>query len=446
MIYSRHLTSNVRQILTGSHPWGSLVEQIAFGPFCLDVASTRLTREGVELALRPRAFHALKTLLHNSGRHVDYEQMLREAWEGNTVSRHTVAVTIGEVKKVLRECGSWISYRPKLGYRLEVPQSDDLIRKAWHFWKRLTRDGFEKALDCFQRAALEDSADPRAFEGSSLTYLTLGAAGMKPPRDMSRAFLEAHNQAVALAGLTPELRSDRGHGLHIFEHRMDEAEAELQQSLRERQWVTTYLRLTMLYIADGRLDAAVEILNEAYGVDALDPMLPVMEINVRFCRREFERAVACGRKALELHPYVQFAPAFYAQALEYAGHAREALEQYRRASLLSPDLPWVRALEGACMARNGRRPQALRILDELQRLRAAEYVDAYYLALLLDAIGDRDEAFRELERAREENSSAMHILHIDPKMDSLRQDPRWERLRQQLPGGAALPQTVGSAA
>src|SRR5215471_6765491 len=118
---------------------------MAFGPFFLNAACTRLSRDNVELDLRPQALHVLKVLIQNSGKHVDYEQMIREAWEGTLVSRHTVAVTVGEVKKALREYGSWITYRPKLGYRLEVPHSEDLIRKGWHFWNRQTREGLEKA-------------------------------------------------------------------------------------------------------------------------------------------------------------------------------------------------------------------------------------------------------------------------------------------------------------
>jgi tetratricopeptide (TPR) repeat protein len=195
---------------------------------------------------------------------------------------------------------------------------------------------------------------------------------------MYPAFLEAHGQAVALAGLTPELRSDRGHGLHIFEHKMAEAEAELLQSKREKQWLPTYIRLTMLYAAAGRLDEALDVLAEAHAVDPLAPMLPATETNIRFCRREFDHAVVCGKKALELHPYLQFARVFYAQALEYAGKVEEACEQYRLAGILSPDLPWLRALEATCLARHGGRKQASRILHEMEKARATEYVDAHH--------------------------------------------------------------------
>ncbi len=408
------------------------MEQLVFGPFCLDLASARLIRDGIDLELRPQAFQALKTLLQNSGRPVDYDQMIRQAWEGNLVSRHTVAVTVGEVKKALRECGSWISYRPKLGYRLEVPGCDDLIRKGWHFFNQRTRDGLENALDCFEQAARENRTDPRPLEATTLVYLTLGAAGMRSPRDMASRFRDAHARAIALAGWTPELRSDWGHALHMFERNAQEAEEHLLQSRREKQLLRTYIRLAMLYTAENRLDTALEILSEAQSVEPLGPMLPATEINIRFFRREFDCAVACGRKAVELHPYLQLARAFYGQALEFTGRGEDALEQYRIACTLSPDLPWLRALEAACLARNGQPRQATRIHAALEQLRRTEYVDAYYMALLRDALGDRDAAFAELHRAVEENSCALPILAMDPKMDWLRQDRRFEPIRLSL--------------
>ena len=93
--------------------------ELGFGPFSVDLAAGRLVRQGTELKLRPRAFQALKTLALHSGTCVNYEQMIAEAWEGVSVSNHTVDVTIGEVKKVLNEYAGWITHRRKLGYCLE---------------------------------------------------------------------------------------------------------------------------------------------------------------------------------------------------------------------------------------------------------------------------------------------------------------------------------------
>src|ERR1700690_2269496 len=96
------------------------MEQIIFGPFRLDTTTRTLLRDGRELELRPQAFHALRALIHNRGRYVGYAQMINQAWDGNLVSKHTVAVTIGEVKKILGEFGAWISNRPNLGSRRGV--------------------------------------------------------------------------------------------------------------------------------------------------------------------------------------------------------------------------------------------------------------------------------------------------------------------------------------
>lgn len=417
---------------------GAFVSQLTFGVFCVDNTSNRLLRDGLEVELRPQALGVLRVLLQNCGRPVDYGQMIREAWNGVQVSRHTVAVTVGEVKRALREYGAWITCRPGLGYRLEVPESEALIRKGWHFLGHRTREALERARDCFEQAVRADSADFRAFEGLSRTYLTLGTIGMRPPREVYPAFQAAHRQAVALAGLTPMLRADRAYGLHMFERKLAEAETELLEALREQPSLASiYVRLTMLYTALDRMNDALSALDAAYAADALMPMLPATEVAVRFCRREFNCAVECGRKAVELHPYLQLGRVYYAQALEYAGHIQEALAQYRGACVICPDVPWLRALEGACLARHGQRQAAATILSELERIRAAEYVDAYHMAILREALGHRDAAFDELERAYEENSAALSILKVDPKMDPLRADRRFARWQELAAQAAA---------
>jgi len=409
------------------------MENVAFGPFRLDLSGNRLLRDGTELELRPQALHALRALIQNSGRHVGYEQMISQAWDGNLVSKHTVAVTINEVKKVLGEYGGWIRYRPKLGYRLDVPKSDDSLKKAWHFWNHRTREGFEKALQCFQQATVESVEDFRAFEGLALSYLALGTYCMRSPREMYKGFLQAHGRAVALCGLTPELRADRAHGLHLFERRLEEAEMELLQAQREKPDAPeVYVRLTMLYATLGRLDDALEVLHQACGNHLLWPTVPAHEILIRVCRREFDQAVACGERALELHPYLYLGRMFYGEALESLGRTEDALAQYRVAAVVSPDLPWLRAMEARCLAKSGRCREAQDILDYLEDVRMTEYVDAFYIALLKDALGRRDEAFTELERAFQEGSVMFFLMDVDPRLDKLRSDPRFALLRERV--------------
>jgi DNA-binding winged helix-turn-helix (wHTH) protein len=416
------------------------MEKLAFGPFSVDPAGQRLRRGSVELELRPQAFRALNVLIKNNGQYVHHQQMISEAWGGISVSRNTVAVTIAEVKKVLQEYGSWIHCRPKLGYRLEVPRGEDLIRVGWHLWERRTREGLEKALTCFQQAADEDSTNFRAFEGIALSYLLLCTYGMRPPLEAYPKFLEAHQRAVAIGGLTAALRSDRGHALHICERKLPEAESDLLHALREEPKLgTIYVRLAVLYCTMGRLDEALDVVRQGRAADPLGVVLPSTETFVRLCRREFDAAVVCGKAALDLHPYQHMGRAHYAQALEATGQIEEALAQHRLVSVMSPDLPSLRALEAGCLGRNGRTAEAAAILDDLQRVRETDYVDAYYISLLSEALGRRDAAFEELQRACRENSAALFMLNVDSRTDGLRKEARFKRLQRKLFDAGARP-------
>jgi tetratricopeptide (TPR) repeat protein len=167
-------------------------------------------------------------------------------------------------------------------------------------------------------------------------------------------------------------------------------------------------------------------------VDPLFPVLPAVEVSVQFYSRNYEAAITCGRKSLELHPYILVGRCYYAQALEYGGFVEEALKEYRTARALLPGLNWLRNLEAACLAKNGRKAEAEALRKEIEKSRKTEYIDAFYMALLYDALGQRDRAFAELNRAVTENSITLCLLNVDPKMDDLRKDPRFAALRQRV--------------
>ena len=403
--------------------------EIIIGPFTLDTMSGRMLRDGAEIRLRPQALQALEVLLRNTGRPVSYEQMIAEAWKGTHVSKHTVDVTVGEVKKTLGEYGRWITHRPKAGYRLEVPTSEEFVRKGWHFLNRRTREGTELAIQCFEHASAECPGDTRAYEGLSTCYLMLATFGVRPPAEVYPKFLETHEQAAALGGLRPELRANRGHGLHLFEQQLEQAEAEFQAAIAEKPSLgTAYVRASLLYVTMDRLDDASAMLDRCQAKDPLVPTLPATTVLLRFWRRDFDAAIAYGKQAIELHPYLQIVRVNYAQALEFSGRLPDALAQYKLASVMSPDLPWLRALEATCLAKMGQMTSAQDILEELEHLRRSEYVDAFYQCVLRQALGHHAQAMNELERAVDENSAFLYSMNVDPKMDVFRGDPRYQRL------------------
>lgn len=412
---------------------GPVREQpMALGPFRIDTANRRLFRDGIGLELRPQAFRALEVLIENRGRLVEYSQLIREAWDGLQVSKHTVAVTVNEVKDALGAYGSWITCRPKLGYLLEVPETSELIRRGWHFLNLYTRAGFEKALQCFERAAEADRADLQAFAGIASTYLMLGAFLMRAPRHIRGPFQAAYNRALSLSGSTPELRADRAWALLIFGRQPVQAEAELRELRKLLPGLPqVHIRLALTHMAQGELESAAGVMMQAQASDVLFPELTFTGTLLRLFRREFQLAAQWGKDNLDLHPGSQVGRVFYAEALEHAGCPGEALAQYRLAASMSPDISWIRAQEARFLARQGHVSKANAILHQLRRARETEYVDAYFLALLLDALGKPEEALGELERARNEDSYALLFIDVDPKADGLRKLPQFENWRHQ---------------
>jgi len=403
--------------------------EFTFGPFVLHTVSKRLLRDGAEVTLRPQAFAALRALATHSGKFLSHDQLIDEAWDGTVVSRHTVNVTIGEVRRLLGDYASWIVWRPKVGYCLRIPQSDTLVRLGWHFVNLRSCQAYERALECFRNAAVETPRDHRAFEGMASCYLMMASFGARPGREMFPAFVAAHERAVSLVGWTPDIRCNFAHAIHMYQRRFDEALEEFDRAIADKpEMPIAHVRRTLLLVTMGDLDAALQAADHGRAVDPLQPLTAVAEVNVRIWRREFDRAVTLGERAVQLHPYFMLARAYYGMALEFSGKPEAALDQYHIGDVITQGLAWMRSLEGACLARLGRDAEARRILDELLDRRRREYIDAYAVARLRLALGDVDGAFVELERAIDENVGGLYALRFDPTADGFRNDPRFPRL------------------
>jgi hypothetical protein len=84
---------------------------------------------------------------------------------------------------------------------------------------------------------------------------------------------------------------------------------------------------------------------------------------------------------------------------------------------------------------SGRRTDALKIAKEFKDLSAHAYVDFYWPSIVYAGLGDKDEAFRLLEKGYQEHAAAMLYLAVDPFWNVLRSDPRYTDLlrRMKLP-------------
>ena len=87
---------------------------------------------------------------------------------------------------------------------------------------------------------------------------------------------------------------------------------------------------------------------------------------------------------------------------------------------------------GSVYAVSGRRADALKIAKELKDLSSHAYVDFYQVAAIYAGLGDKDEAFRLLEKGFEEHSAAMPYLAVDLFWYGMRSDPRYADLLRRM--------------
>ena len=89
---------------------------------------------------------------------------------------------------------------------------------------------------------------------------------------------------------------------------------------------------------------------------------------------------------------------------------------------------------GHAYAVSGNKDKALRVLDELKELSKRRYVSPYTIATIYVGLGEKGQALEWLQKAYEDRSVWLIHLHlkVDPRLDSLRPDPRLKALLKKM--------------
>jgi len=80
----------------------------------------------------------------------------------------------------------------------------------------------------------------------------------------------------------------------------------------------------------------------------------------------------------------------------------------------------------------GRTKDARRMLDDLTKLARDKYVAPHFFAGIYLGLGEDDRAIEYLEKSHQERSHWLIYLHIDPSMDGLADNPRFQDLLRRV--------------
>jgi serine/threonine-protein kinase len=144
----------------------------------------------------------------------------------------------------------------------------------------------------------------------------------------------------------------------------------------------------------------------------------------------FERGIAMNPTAEETYR-------MWGLTLAVAGRHDEAITMLRETASMPQAGTYTQASLGYALAGAGRESEARAIYDELlSRVRAGGYVSPVAFATILIGLGDVDGAMDWTERAFDDRRGWLVYLNVNPLLDPLRGNPRFEALvrRMQLPG------------
>ena len=185
-------------------------------------------------------------------------------------------------------------------------------------------------------------------------------------------------------------------------------------------------------MALGEYEGAQEEIRKAQVVDPLSPAVNATAALVHYFGRANHEAIEQSEVTIDLHPGFAQGHFYLGLAFEQLGEYDKALTELGSAKVLSAGAPEMVAGTGHVYARMGERHEAENVLAELESLAKDKFVSSYLRAKIFGALGEADEAFAALERAVEERTDCLVFVKVDPCMDCLRGDVRFDGLLQRL--------------
>jgi Flp pilus assembly protein TadD len=180
----------------------------------------------------------------------------------------------------------------------------------------------------------------------------------------------------------------------------------------------------------GRFEEALEFFEHAVAIDPLSYRTNAALGTAYWCMGRFEDARRWFHSALELQPNSDLMR-FRLVLLYYcAGQYTRALEESM--AIPNPHTNLFAGARGAALARNGRREEASRILQEFRKMSAVRYVDPLAMAWVQLGLEDYDGVFDSLSQAVDERSPFLVYLNVLPVYAPLRADSRFAALAAAL--------------
>ncbi len=308
-----------------------------------------------------------------------------------------------------------------------------LCLKASHEGNKWTPEGSRKAIDYCRQVIDLDPGYALAHARLAFWYGQLGWAGFGSGQE---AYPRA--RAAALKALEIDPKSAEGHcalakSLFFYYWRFEEAGEQFTRSLELNPRLAEAHYWYGFWLSS--MGRHAESMREMELACELDPLSTPNRQGlgwVCFLAKQFDRAIAECRSALELDPHFVGALAVLGTMLATQGAHAEGLAELEKGLRFSGNSPWIRALAAGTHAKAGNRMEAQKQITEAEREAGRHYWAAYMIAVAWMMIGERGRALEWLEKAYEDRVTFLVWIRVNPAFSRLRDDPRFQDLVRRI--------------
>jgi TolB-like protein/tRNA A-37 threonylcarbamoyl transferase component Bud32/Tfp pilus assembly protein PilF len=294
----------------------------------------------------------------------------------------------------------------------------------------------QRALKSFLRATEADPGFAAAHASAAFAYVKLASFGGMSHAEAQASARREIRLARETGQDTAESHAAEGDLKLLYDWDWDGAEREYRRSIvLNPGFLQARNVYAQLLAARHKFDESLAVSEESLRIDAQSIQALTNHGMLLYYKHDFDKADAISQQALSLEPGSEAALGLRYRVLEALGHYDEALAVASEALRLSgnDNVP-LRVVIIRLLALQGRVDESRRATQVLEAEAARDELrlrprDRAFIAL---AQGRKQEALDQFERALDERDPTLMWLTVVPRVDSLRDEPRFQAILEKM--------------
>jgi TolB-like protein/Flp pilus assembly protein TadD len=300
------------------------------------------------------------------------------------------------------------------------------------FWNMRSGENLIRAVNAFDQATRQDPGYAPAYAGLADAYNMLIFYGYSfGPQTIPKAKAAAL-KAVELDASLAEAHASLGYIYFMWEWNWAAAEQEFQRAIElDNSYASAHHWYALYLAALGRRDESLSQIEQARELDPLSLIVSTASAYISyFARRNDEAATQC-EDVLQRDPNFMVAHAVLGLTDEARLDFPKAIAEFQKAIQLSGGRPFgYLDYLGHAYAVSGKRAEAEAILAEIHaRTNPADTASFSGIGTLI-GLGEKELALKAIDKGFAKGAEDMMWLKVDPRVDPLRDDPRFQSLLQ----------------